>query len=367
MPRLPPVKRWDIISLHKLGASNKSISRQLVIGLKSVRRWIARFRETNNCEPLKPKGRPTLLSEETALHAVKILIDRPGKSAKHVSKELVELGVTPAPLHPSTLARTAHRVAQAQGRKLLYRRKKPVKGLSEKNKDHRLAFVAANWTRGWKTTMFTDRKKFNFKYPGEKVHKNQWVWKDEDAPTAREVNHPDCVNLYAGLTYYGTTKVHIVSGTSKQKKSGIKVFTNLKGQAAKNITCEEYKEVVSKTLLPEGRRLFTQGAGVSTWTIMQDNDPSHKRAVRNIHESMQGASLLESWPPNSPDLNPIENLWAWVEGEVEKLGCRTFEEFKVAVIKHVENPPRKLCERLIGSMRRRLEAVRHCKGARTKY
>jgi hypothetical protein len=33
----------------------------------------------------------------------------------------------------------------------------------------------------------------------------------------------------------------------------------------------------------------------------------------------------------------------------------------------VENHPRKLGERLIGSMRRRLEVVRHCKWARTKY
>ncbi len=91
-----------------------------------------------------------------------------------------------------------------------------------------------------------------------------------------------------------------MSGTSKHRIYGNKVFRNLKGQTAKNITSEEYKEVVSKTLLPEGRRLFTQGAGVSTWTIMQDNDPSHKIAVSNSNESMQGASLIESWPPNSP-------------------------------------------------------------------
>ena len=49
----------------------------------------------------------------TQHHTVKLLMDGHGKSAKHVSKELVELGVTPAPLHPSNLARIAHRVAQA--------------------------------------------------------------------------------------------------------------------------------------------------------------------------------------------------------------------------------------------------------------
>ena len=290
-------------------------------------------------------------------------MDGSGKSASMVSRELVDLGITSEPVHPSTIARAAHRVAKTQGRKLVYRRKKPAKGLSEKNKKQRLDFVAANYSKGWKTTMFTDRKKFHFKYPGEKVYNNQWVWKGEDAPTAKEVNHPDCVNLYAGITVYGATKAHVVSGTSRQKTN----FTNLKGQEAKNITCAEYKEVVAKTLLPEGRRLFTQGAGVSTWNLMQDNDPSHKRAVIMINGSKHGASVLKSWPPNSPDLNPIENLWAWVGRKVERLGCKTFAEFKEEVIWHVENPPQWLLKRLIGSMKRRLEAVKHSKGARTKY
>ena len=120
-------------------------------------------------------------------------------------------------------------------------------------------------------------------------------------------------------------------------------------------------------MLPEGRRLFTQGAGVSTWNLMQDNDPSHKRAVTMINGSKHGASVLKSWPPNSPDLNPIENLWAWVGRKVERLGCKTFAEFKEEVIWHVENPPQWLLKRLIGSMKRRLEAVKHSKGARTKY
>ena len=363
MPKLPPVKRWDIVTLHRLGVAKKAISKKLGMDVRSVRRWIARFEETQNCEPLTPKGRPALLCGEKSAQMVRMLMDGSGKSASMVSRELVDLGITSEPVHPSTIARAAHRVAKTQGRKLVYRRKKPAKGLSEKNKKQRLDFVAANYSKGWKTTMFTDRKKFHFKYPGEKVYNNQWVWKGEDAPTAKEVNHPDCVNLYAGITVYGATKAHVVSGTSRQKTN----FTNLKGQEAKNITCAEYKEVVAKTLLPEGRRLFTQGAGVSTWNLMQDNDPSHKRAVIMINGSKHGASVLKSWPPNSPDLNPIENLWAWVGRKVERLGCKTFAEFKEEVIWHVENPPQWLLKRLIGSMKRRLEVVKHSKGARTKY
>lgn len=363
MPTLPPVKRWSVVSLHRLGVAKKAISKKLGVDVRSVRRWIARFEETENCEPLKPKGRPALLSGDKSAHALRKLMDGAGKSASDVAQELVNHGITTQPVHPSTIARSVHRLAKAQSRKLVYRRKKPAKGLSEKNKKERLAFVAANWTRGWKTTMFTDRKKFHFKYPGERVYNHQWGWKDEDAPTAKKVNHPECVNLYAGITFYGATKAHVVTGSSKHQSS----FLNQKGEVAKNITSCEYKEVVAKTLLPGGRRLFSQGAGVSTWTLMQDGDPSHKRAVTMIDGSEQGASVLKSWPPNSPDLNPIENLWAWVEKEVEKLGCKTFDQFKEEVIKHVENPPLWLLKRLISSMKRRLEAVRQANGGRTKY
>lgn len=63
-------------------------------------------------------------------------MDGSGKSASMVSRELVDLGITSEPVHPSTIARAAHRLAKTQGRKLVYRRKKPAKGLSEKNKKH---------------------------------------------------------------------------------------------------------------------------------------------------------------------------------------------------------------------------------------
>jgi hypothetical protein len=78
---------------------------------------------------------------------------------------------------------------------------------------------------------------------------------------APSVNHALVVNVYAGITRHGVTDFHMVAGTSKHQS----MYKNKKGQGARNITAEEYREVVRTTLLPGGRKLFShQGVGSMT-------------------------------------------------------------------------------------------------------
>ena len=48
---------------------------------------------------------------------------------------------------------------------------------------------------------------------------------------------------------------------------------------------------------------------------MQDNAPCHTAAVTKHFLSNEGITALD-WPAQSPDLNPIEHLWDWIEKEL---------------------------------------------------
>ena len=46
--------------------------------------------------------------------------------------------------------------------------------------------------------------------------------------------------------------------------------------------------------------------------VMEDNAPVHKKVCIPVREALRMETL--EWPPNSPDLNPIENIspsWLW--------------------------------------------------------
>ena len=59
-------------------------------------------------------------------------------------------------------------------------------------------------------------------------------------------------------------------------------------------------------------RLYPEG-----FFFQQDGNPCHKskESMKYINENFDN---LLYWPPYSPDVSPIENIWAWLKEEVAK-------------------------------------------------
>ena len=367
--RLTTRQRCQLVEHYAVHHNVAAAARQVGVNPKTARRWVLRHEGTKDVQPVRPPGRPRALDSAAAAMATDLLLGGGHGSAFEVANELFRQGKSHGskPVHRTTLVRHAKAAAVARHEAIKYQRRLPQKQLSEQDERKRAMFAREHRKQPWGAVLFTDRCKIQLHYPGVKVKSGQWLKKGQRR-RARRVNHAQVCNVYFGISKWGTTKVHFVCGTSKMRSQ----YKNKKGELAKNITAAEYEDVVAG-MLQEANKVFS-AEGVRFWTLQQDNDPTHKnastRAVAKFNTANKHGSqvyLMQGWPPNSPDLNPIENLWAIMQKQLMAAGPTSFDDFKNLVERRLEGTSKRLLKSLVGSMPRRMEACIAAKGAKTKY
>ena len=367
MAKLSLGRRWHIVHLRSVHRSPASIAKIVKCSKKSVYFWLARYRETGGVECKRVEGRHVELCTAARRRAVELLTSDEVGGAKRVAVKLKAEKLARRVVSPSTVLRGAKEQARLDGDPLLCLRGKPTKQLTADTMKKRLAFAKANINRNWSKVMITDRCKFPFRHPGCKVKRVRWTLKSKrNESGAYTPSRPSVLNVYAGITQHGVTKMHRVTGTTGLTTD----FLNTSGESSRNITSAEYRHVGKDTLLPEGKRIFGQ-KGETEWVLQQDGDPAHPAIKPVVAEFNQSSGnrvhLLQGWPPNSPDLSPIENVWGWVQAEVAEMGCKTYPEFEAAVQDVFKNIPIEKLEKLMKSIPKRLERVIQTNGGKCGY
>lgn len=85
------------------------------------------------------------------------------------------------------------------------------------------------------------------------------------------------------------------------------------------------------SILRKNMREYAHRVGIAdTFSFYQDNDPKHKaKAVQDWLKS--NCPNLVNTPAQSPDLNPIENLWSFLECQIRNHPIKNKEDLKSAL------------------------------------
>ncbi len=236
-------------------------------------------------------------------------------------------------------------VHQESPRSDIFRKRatKPLLNQRQRQKHLTWAVEKKNWTVAqWSKVLFSDESKFCISFGNQGPR----VWRksgEAQNPCCLKssVKFPQSVMIWAAMSSAGVGPLCFLKST---------------------VNAAIYQEILEHFMLPSADKLY----GDADFIFQQDLAPAHTAKGTKSWFNDHGVTVLD-WPANSPDLNPIENLWGIVKRKMRDTRPNNADELKATVEETWASIPPQQCHKLITSMPRRIEAVIKAKGAPTKY
>eukprot|EP00794_Sanderia_malayensis_P013578 gene13578-14986_t len=121
-----------------------------------------------------------------------------------------------------------------------------------------------------------------------------------------------------------------------------------------NIDATKYCDLIDKNLPSSIKKCF--GDKDHPIIFQQDNARPHSAKFTMIYFQLRSILRL-TWPSQSPDLNPIENVWSYMKRKLNKDPPKNKTDLVQKIFKVWEDVPVVFLQRLYDSMQARLNAV----------
>ena len=219
------------------------------------------------------------------------------------------------------------------------------------NREKRKRFCRAKqqWTvqNQWKKVIFSDETKIEIGND-QKVY----VWRKSN-----ERLRPECNGMYRRQNYRPKFSVMFWGCITYY---GVGTLTPVDGY----MNSEKYITILDENLWPVIARHFS----TRPYIFQEDNAPCHVSRMSNQWKCDNDILTLE-WPPQSPDLNIIENVWKVLKYHIKRRmnEIQNANDLKVIVSEIWSSLDLQYIKSLYDSLPKRINAVLRAKGYITKY
>jgi len=192
------------------------------------------------------------------------------------------------------------------------------------------------------STIFSDECKFNLFYSDGKAS----VWREpktglQSKHLVPTVKHGGgSVMVWGCFSSKGVGKLHFIDGIMRAVDYVSIIADNLKASAVL--------------------------MGLNEYYFQQDNDPKHTSKLAKEYFVENNIKLMP-WPAQSPDMNPIENLWGLVKTRVAELQPKNISELRSAIVNSWNEITPELACKLVRSVKKRAIALYDAKGNHINY
>lgn len=331
-----------IIGRFQLGQNVAGIQRDMEIPRSTIVDCIDRYKKTGTGVIKKRTGRALKLSERDQRTLVRSFRAEPFLPFVAHNEKLKSAGIN---IHPQTLIKYAAMNGFASYSPAY------VPKLTPNHMKKRLLWAKdkVNWTpEQWRNVIWSDESKFNVQGSDGRVR----VIRKEG-----ERYHPDMVKK---TVKFGNGSVMIWGCFWA---GGLGPLVVMKG----TINQEAYINCLSNHFLPWLEDISSKES--RDFLFQEDGASCHTGSYAAWYKQRCGVEGFDFWPAQSPDLNPIEHVWAYLEKRIERrrYQIKNVDQLEAALRDEWYNTPLQLLENLVESMNSRCKAVIEAKGGNTRY